>query len=188
VDGLRFRVAGGHDAAAIAALHADSWRRHYRGALPDAFLDHEVFEDRQTVWAGRLRETDGKTHTVLAEQHGEVVGFAHTVFDADPTWGSLLDNLHVTHATQRRGVGSHLLKLTAAGVTERGTPLYLWVLQQNVNAQAFYQAHGAVCVERASVRGPGEGPTRLNASPAALRYAWADPSIITRQERDDGNG
>jgi hypothetical protein len=29
---LQFRLADSADAEAIAALHADSWRRHYRGA------------------------------------------------------------------------------------------------------------------------------------------------------------
>jgi hypothetical protein len=37
--GLRFRAAGPGDGPAVAGLHADSWRRHYRGAFSDAFLD-----------------------------------------------------------------------------------------------------------------------------------------------------
>jgi hypothetical protein len=28
-------------------LHADSWRRHYRGAYADAFLDGDVLADRR---------------------------------------------------------------------------------------------------------------------------------------------
>jgi hypothetical protein len=36
---VRIRVADSSDAPAIAALHAESWRRHYRGAYSDAFLD-----------------------------------------------------------------------------------------------------------------------------------------------------
>ena len=41
-DDLRFRPADADDAAAVAGLHADSWRRHYRGAFSDAFLDGDV--------------------------------------------------------------------------------------------------------------------------------------------------
>jgi hypothetical protein len=33
---LQFREAGPGDAGAIAGLHADSWRRHYRGAFSDS--------------------------------------------------------------------------------------------------------------------------------------------------------
>ena len=36
VDGIQYRLARGSDAPAVAALHADSWRRHYRGAYSDA--------------------------------------------------------------------------------------------------------------------------------------------------------
>jgi hypothetical protein len=39
---VSFRAAGQDDAHAIAELHADSWRRHYRGAYSDAFLDGDV--------------------------------------------------------------------------------------------------------------------------------------------------
>jgi GNAT superfamily N-acetyltransferase len=42
---MNFRLAGPPDADAIAALHADSWRRHYRGAYSDAFLDGDVGAD-----------------------------------------------------------------------------------------------------------------------------------------------
>lgn len=48
---LRLRLANPSDAETIAALHADSWRRHYRGAYSDAFLDGDVISDRLAVWA-----------------------------------------------------------------------------------------------------------------------------------------
>ena len=52
----RFRLAASDDAQAVADLHARSWRRHYRGAYSDAFLDGDVIADRLAVWADRLRE------------------------------------------------------------------------------------------------------------------------------------
>ncbi|MEU4563183.1 hypothetical protein AB0F72_32800 [Actinoplanes sp. NPDC023936] len=52
----RFRFAEAADAAGIAALHADSWRRHYRGAYSDSFLDGDVIADRHAVWSARLAE------------------------------------------------------------------------------------------------------------------------------------
>src|SRR5437763_433909 len=140
---VRFRPAGRSDAEAIAALHADSWRRHYRGAYSDSFLDGDVFGDRLAVWTDRLREPDPRRHTIVAEDHEGLIGFAHTVFGDDPTWDALLDNLHVVHGHKRRGVGSELLALTAEAVVERGQGLYLWVLEQNQDAQAFYEARGA---------------------------------------------
>src|SRR3954454_5815277 len=108
----RFRLAGPDDAPEIARLHADSWRRHYRGAYSDAFLDGDVGADRLAVWTERLREADPRRCTILAED-GAPVGFANTFFDDDPTWGALVDNLHVADGHRRRGIGSRLLALTA---------------------------------------------------------------------------
>ncbi|MFL5824407.1 MAG: GNAT family N-acetyltransferase [Solirubrobacteraceae bacterium] len=175
---LRFREARPSDAAAIGALHAESWRRHYRGAYSDAFLDGDVHADRVMVWSERLTESDRRTQTLVAEDGGVLIGFAHTVFEDDPTWGALLDNLHVVYTQKRGGVGSQLLALSAGTVLERGTGLYLWVLEQNADAQAFYEARGAKRVGRASTLPPGGVNSRLNGSPIKLRYAWPDPAVL----------
>ena len=167
--GPHYRAARRADAEAIAALHADSWRRYYRGAYSDAFLDGDVVADRLAVWSDRLRDADAVGRTLVAEEHGALVGFAHTIFDHDPTWGALLDNLHVAAGNQRRGIGTRLVSFSRAEVR---AGMYLWVLEQNVAAQAFYEACGARCVGRAAVEPPGGVAGRLNGSPAKLRYAW----------------
>jgi GNAT superfamily N-acetyltransferase len=154
-------------------LHADSWRRHYRGAYSDEFLDGDVLADRLAVWSERLRERDPRRRTILAED-GRLVGFANVAFDEDPTWGALLDNLHVSWTHARRGIGTRLLGLTAEAVRERPerTGLYLWVLEQNRGAQRFYEACGAERVGGAPVDPPGGVAGRLTGSPMKLRYAW----------------
>ncbi|WP_020579680.1 GNAT family N-acetyltransferase [Actinopolymorpha alba] len=179
---LHFRPARLADAAAVAALHADSWRRHYRDAYSDAFLDGDVSADRVAVWKDRLSVATGRDHTLLAEQRGVVVGFVHTILGEDPIWGALLDNLHVTYSHKRRGIGARLLKLSAEIVINQapGSGLHLWVLEQNRPAQAFYQALGGACVERGVVPAPGGVPGRLNGSPACLRYAWPEPRNLLR--------
>jgi ribosomal protein S18 acetylase RimI-like enzyme len=175
----RFRRAGADDAEAIALLHAESWRRHYRGAYSDAFLDGDVVADRLAVWTERLREPDPRRCTILAEDSG-LVGFANTFFDEDPTWGALLDNLHVAGRHKRRGIASRLLALTAAAVTERPerSGLTLWVLEQNVEARAFYEARHGRCVGRDVVSPPGGIASRVTGSAAKLRYAWPDPRVL----------
>jgi GNAT superfamily N-acetyltransferase len=177
VTDLRFRPAAAEDAGAIAALHADSWRLHYRGAYSDAFLDGDVAGDRLVVWVDRLREPDPRSWTIVAEGAEGPVGFAHTIFEADPRWGALLDNLHVIPGAKRGGIGSRLLALTAQAVLVRGTGLYLWVLEQNVDGRAFYEARGGRRVERAPVPPPGGITDRLNGTPFGLRYAWSDPAL-----------
>lgn len=176
---LQFRLAGPADAEAVARLHAESWRRHYRGAYSDSFLDGDVLADRLTVWSERLRDPDPRRCTILAEDGG-LAGFANTAFEEDPTWGALLDNLHVAGTHQRRGIGSGLLALTAQALLERAHPtgLYLWVLEQNVAAQAFYEACGGRRAGREPVSPPGGVAGRLAGSPAKLRYAWPQPAVL----------
>jgi GNAT superfamily N-acetyltransferase len=177
------RRAGPSDSGAIAALHADSWRRHYRGAYSDAFLDGDVVADRLDVWTERLGRADAGSWTLLAEDADGVIGFAHVVFDEHPTWGSLLDNIHVAHAYQRRGVGSALLVRAARAVSGRPNPagFYLWVHEQNAGARAFYGSYGARRVERVQVGLPGGVPGRLIGSPYKLRYVWDDAGAFVQQ-------
>ncbi len=152
---LTIRRGGPADAEVIASLHTDSWRRHYRGAYSDTYLDGDIGAERLGVWTQRLSSRDGSTQTLLAEDDGAFVGFVHVVFDEDPVWGSLVDNLHVVWARQRSGVGSLLMSAAAGAVVERGGGdggdsggLYLWVLEQNTAAQAFYGARGGRRADR----------------------------------------
>ncbi|MEV4630023.1 GNAT family N-acetyltransferase [Micromonospora sp. NPDC049523] len=176
----RFRLATSDDAEQIAELHADSWRRHYRGAYADSYLDGDVVGDRRAVWSARLAAPTNST-TVLAEHEHRLVGFVHVIFDHDPTWGSLVDNLHVVHDHRGTGVGTDLLGRAARAVADRatGTAIYLWVLQQNTAARQFYLARGATCVQTATVEPPGGDPTRLNGNPHKLRMTWPDAASLT---------
>lgn len=176
---LTVRRAGVEDAGAVAGLHADSWRRHYRGAYADAYLDGDVVADRLSVWTERLAARDAPTITLLAEEDGSFVGFVHVEFDADPRWGSLVDNLHVVWSRKHGGVGTVLMSAAASAVTERGAGgLYLWVLEQNTAAQAFYVARGGVCSDRRLVPPPGGVADRLSGAPVGLLYAWPDPAVL----------
>ncbi|HUH81909.1 MAG TPA: GNAT family N-acetyltransferase [Solirubrobacteraceae bacterium] len=176
----QLRPAGPADAEAVARLHADSWRRHYRGAYSDAFLDGDVERDRLAVWSERLEQVHDSHATFLAENGGMLVGFVHVVFDEDRSWGALIDNIHVDAASQRCGVGTGLMAVAAGAVVERSAPtgLYLWVLEQNVAAQAFYVARGGGRVERAPVVAPGGVSGRLNGHPMKLRFVWTDLRVL----------
>jgi GNAT superfamily N-acetyltransferase len=173
------RIGGPNDATAVACLHADSWRRHYRGAYSDDFLDGGVEADRIEVWARRLRTDSADTTTILAEDDGVLIGFVCVIFDEDPQWGSLVDNLHVAFTQKRAGVGTKLMAEAARSVIRHGPGgMYLWVLEQNVDAQAFYQARGGVFADQRLVPAPGGVAGRLNGSPIGLRYVWRDPAVL----------
>jgi GNAT superfamily N-acetyltransferase len=178
--GLRFRAACADDAQAIAGLHADSWQRHYRGAFSDSFLDRDAAGYLLALWTERLAVPNPRARTILAERDGAVVGLAHTLLGEDATWGAFLDNLHVAHGLKRQGIGSRLLALTAQVVLDwsSSSGLYLWVLEQNQDARAFYATLGAACVERVEVSPPGGYAAGLNGKPMGLRYVWRDPTAL----------
>jgi GNAT superfamily N-acetyltransferase len=175
-----YRVGAAADSTAVALLHAESWRRHYRGAYSDVYLNDDIVADRLEVWADRMAQPRGDRCTIVAETDGQLVGFVHTVLDADPLWGALIDNLHVTAALKRNGIGSALLQEAARFVAGRGPSvgMFLWVLEQNVDAQWFYAARGGACVGRDLVAPPGGDPARLAGHPTKLRYAWSAAAPI----------
>jgi ribosomal protein S18 acetylase RimI-like enzyme len=176
-----FRTAGPGDAESVARLHADSWRRHYRGAYADSYLDGDVLDDRRLVWSSRLT-TQANTLTILAEDDNGLTGFVHCVFDDDDRWGSLIDNLHVVHSRQRTGVGTALLTSAAKAIADRAAhkSIHLWVLCQNIAAQRFYRALGGTSVDTRKVSPPGGVPARVNGSPSSLRIAWRDSATLLR--------
>ena len=176
----RFRNARPDDAPAVAALHADSWQRHYRGAFSDAFLDGDVTGYLLARWTERLAGPGSQACTIVAEHDGAMVGLAHTVFGEDPAWGSLLDNLHVVYGRKRLGIGTRLMALTARAVLDwsPSSGLYLWVLEQNVAAQAFYQSRGGIPTGSHEVTPPSGDPANLNGTPIGLRYAWRDTATL----------
>ena len=179
VTSLSYRPAGPGDVEAIAALHADSWRRNYRGAFSDTFLDDDALADRLAVWTERLLRPRPEARTVVAvDGSGRVVGLVHVVLGDDSRWGALLDNLHVSHELKGRGVGTRLMAEAARAVLDAtpGDGLYLWVLEGNASARAFYEARGGVFAGSEEDEAPGGGTV------VDLRYAWPDPAVLLPAE------
>jgi GNAT superfamily N-acetyltransferase len=174
------RLADASDAPGVARLHADSWRRHYRGAYSAAYLDGDLDVDRLTVWSTRLEQSSDDHFTVVAEADATLVGFAHATRDAGSTWGAFVENVHVAHPWQGRGVGTALLSKTAHTVLERwpGRGLYLWVLEQNSRAQAFYRARSGILGDREFAAAPGGDARNLDGAPRKIRVTWADPAAL----------
>ena len=174
---MRLRPARSVDITAIAALHTDSWRRNYGGALSDEFLDGPIEADRLERWTARLAEPDaGAATTVAVDEAGVLAGFVHTIFDQDPKDGALLENLHVRHDLKRSGLGTRLMAAAASAVLARPVPTGLWltVLVQNTPAQAFYEARGGIRIGEEGWDSPDvRAPATL-----VYRYAWPDPAVL----------
>jgi ribosomal protein S18 acetylase RimI-like enzyme len=135
------RQATNSDVAAIAHLHAESWRAAYRGLLSDDFLERRAHGDRLATWQKKFSLRAGKPMFVLLAQEGaRLAGFACVFPDEDAEFGSFLDNLHVAPGITGQGVGKHLMSEAVRRLVAEGSRsgLYLWVMEQNHRGRRFY--------------------------------------------------
>ena len=72
----QYRRAVGADAERVALLHADSWRRTYRGSYRDEFLDGDVVTNRLGVWRCRLTDDREDQFVYLAEADSSLLGLS----------------------------------------------------------------------------------------------------------------
>ena len=168
------RPATAEDIDAIASLHADSWRRTYRGMMADEFLDGDVGEDRLTVWHERLTSPAANQYVIVAEEEGDVQAFLCAFGEDDARWGTLIDNLHVWHDAQARGLGRRLMREAAGWVmqTHPGRGMHLWVAQKNYRAQRVDARLGGMYVEAKTHEQHGGGTVD------SFRIAWEDPRVL----------
>ena len=169
-----FRDAAPEDAEAIAALHAESWRTHYRGILPDAYLDGEARAERQTVWRDALGAPRPRQLVMVATQEEALAGFVAIFRDGEPGFGAEIENLHVRPRLCGQGLGRRLLgaaleRLAADGVSSA----CLWVYDANAAAMRFYQRLGGTADKR------GFDPF-AGAHAPHTRIVWPDLAILQR--------
>ena len=179
---MRYRQATGRDVSAIAALHAESWRFAYRGALSDAYLGGPIVEDRMGVWQERLSAPPSNQHVIVAEEERQMVGFACAFGNRDERWGTLLDNLHVRREWQGKGIGRDLVAEVAkwCAVSYPDSGLYLSVLEQNSRARGFYESLGGTAEDGAVWNTPGGGNTLTR------RYVWPKEALEGLAVRQSG--
>jgi ribosomal protein S18 acetylase RimI-like enzyme len=139
------------DASAVAAAHVQVWREAYAGVMPPEYLAAMDVEKSVAKWrliiadeaaAGTREPADPIVKVTRVAEHvptREVVGFATFAPARDddaPTPGELWA-INILAAHHGSGVADELM---AATVGER--PAYLWVVEDNPRAQAFYRRHG----------------------------------------------
>jgi GNAT superfamily N-acetyltransferase len=174
---IHFRAATLADSQSIASLHIESWRDAYRGILPDEYLAGPIADERTEFWRSRLSSPGAeRRYTLLARSGGVSVGFACVLLDPEPSWGVLLDTLHVHPKLRGKGIGRQLFHKAASWIAsvEPGWPMYLWVFEANLAARRFYDALNGEVAERVLRRTPAG--TEL----ASLRYVWRDLLIVPK--------
>jgi len=166
---MKVRVATTADAQQIAELHVESWRSAYRGMFSDAYLDSDEFrQERSVLWSKRLGHPEPNQLVLIAEIDDQLVGFACAFGSADQHLGTLLDNLHVRHEYQGRGIGAELMSEVAKWCSAElsGEGIFLWVLEPNMQARRFYERRGGIRIDGDLWSSPDGG------SIACIRFAW----------------
>jgi ribosomal protein S18 acetylase RimI-like enzyme len=168
------RPAGIEDAEAIAAFHTLSWRRTYRGMMTDEFLDRRALANRREVWHQRLRSDARNQFVTVAHISDELAGFICAYRRHDPKWGSYIDNLHVSYEWQGQGLGRMLMRSVGEWLSNTAPheAVYLWVMEANARARAFYDRLGATNAGTEVIPDPGGGRA------PNCRYVWAEPRLL----------
>jgi ribosomal protein S18 acetylase RimI-like enzyme len=134
------------DCDRVAEIRVRGRRTAYRGLMPQAYLDGlDVAEDAARHRA-RLAGGGGRAVNLVAEQEGEVTGWAAfgSYRDGDAhTADAELYALYVHPGHQSRGAGRALLAETVRRCSAAGRPrVFLWVLRDNARARRFSERAG----------------------------------------------
>ncbi|MGW9413662.1 N-acetyltransferase family protein [Arthrobacter cupressi] len=135
------RTATPDDAETVPRLHLAAWKESYGHLLPKEFFETREATMDESVERHR-KALAGAYQPVLAhDSAGELVGMAFAAPSRDDDAPCSLE-LQMIYALQRvhgTGVGQALLD-AVIGKDEA----YLWVLEDNPRAQAFYRRNGFV--------------------------------------------
>lgn len=171
---IKYRTATQDDARRIAQLHALSWQQNYKGIFNDKYLQREVRNERMKVWEKRLASSQPNQHILLAFDEKVLCGFSCAYLKKDPTWGALLDNLHVFGDWKGKGIGAELMRQSAQWVFAQNplSKYYLWVLEGNKGAIRFYKRMGGEIKETMLEELPGGGSSNIH------RFVWEDVKTL----------
>jgi ribosomal protein S18 acetylase RimI-like enzyme len=132
------------DVPAMARVHVDSWRTHYRGIMDQAFLDNLDVHARAERWSKALSDANNPNVTLVGEIQNKVVGFISvgpSRKDFYSGWGELLA-LYLDTGEQKKGLGRMLFSAGETRLKQMSfSKFYLWVLKDNPT-RGFYERVG----------------------------------------------
>ena len=132
------RPAEQKDAAAIGRIYSAGWKAAYVGLMPGFFLD-------ALTPANCAPKPDhiAPKRRFVAELEGDAVGTVTFGEGREEASLAEIQSLYVLPEQWRRGQGSALFRAVCDWAKAKGFPgLYLWSLEGNVGANAFFVRMG----------------------------------------------
>ena len=141
---IQIQEAQLEDAAKLGQIQIDAWLHNYPN--PSFGITEEDIRAKTDEWRrigderiiNKLNEPD--THTWVAKDEGEVVGFIGIKKEKDVTQ---IEALFVSPHHQKKGIGSSLMKHVLSSLPG-SSKVTLEVLSHNQNAINFYKSFGFV--------------------------------------------
>lgn len=139
---IRHAVTG--DSKVLGDIHSQSFRRAYKGIIPESILDNFTAEKREKYIQKSL--VDGTEEYILIFTGKEPAGFMCIGKcrdeDLDSSFGEIW-GIYIQPAYWNQGIGTELIRWGIRELKGRGyKKASLWVLEENLNARKFYEKLG----------------------------------------------
>ncbi|MEI6407401.1 MAG: GNAT family N-acetyltransferase [Actinomycetes bacterium] len=143
---LMIREAQLEDVPRIAQVHVETWRDAYLGIIPDTYLQSLSIDKRAEIWEINLRNQHPKSHTLVAELDGQIVGFigvgACRDEESTTSHGEVF-SIYVDSDKQGLGIGTRMLNQGLEFLkNENFSRASLWVLAGNESSRFWYESRG----------------------------------------------
>lgn len=144
------REAVPEDAAGIAWVNIRTWQTAYAGLFPEDQLKKldGNFERMAENWGRRIADQETPLALYVAEDDGEVIGFAGGEAERSGDWSfeGELSVIYILDRYQKQGIGRKLVKAVSQTLLDQGMhSMIVWVLKDSPY-RGFYEALGGVYV------------------------------------------
>ena len=127
------------DLKAVGDIYALSWQTAYQGILPQIYLD----ELKGNNWVEMLSKKKYTSIVILdGDKYVGVSAIGAARDEKMPGWGEII-SIYLLPEYYGKGYGGPLFKYAVDSLESRGFKnIYLWVVEENIRAQKFYEKHG----------------------------------------------
>lgn len=132
-------ISENDDKYKVSRVYEESWKYAYKGIIPQSYLD-SIPEGR---WVNNCNK-QGIYHLIMLD-NDSIIGtssYCKSRFQDTDGFGEII-SIYLLPEYIGKGFGKQLLQAAVDGLIELGfRDIFLWVLEDNVNARHFYEKFG----------------------------------------------